>query len=80
VWVVSCEVTSFTAVEHALAELEPESAELQWVVRPENQLTLVGDAAEAVAKLWARLDELDDVQKVYCNAELPEPIMEAHGL
>jgi YebC/PmpR family DNA-binding regulatory protein len=80
VWVVSCEIASFTAVEQALAELEPESAALQWVTRPENQVTLVGPAAEAVAKLWARLDELDDVQKVYCNAELPEEIMEAHGL
>jgi YebC/PmpR family DNA-binding regulatory protein len=80
VWVISCEVTSFSAVEQALAGLEPETAELQWVARPEHQLTLVGDAAEAVAKLWARLDELDDVQKVWCNAELPDEIMEAHGI
>lgn len=80
VWVVSCEVASFAALEQALASLEPESAELQWVVRPENQLTLEADAAQAVAKLWAKLDELDDVQKVYCSAELPDEIMEAHGL
>jgi YebC/PmpR family DNA-binding regulatory protein len=80
VWVVSCELASFSAVEQALTELEPESAELSWVTRPENQITLVGDAAESVAKLWARLDELDDVQKVYCNAELPDEILEAHGL
>jgi YebC/PmpR family DNA-binding regulatory protein len=80
VWVVSCEVASFTPVEQALAGLEPETAELQWLARPESQLSLEGDAAEAVAKLWARLDELDDVQKVWCNAELPDEIMEAHGL
>ena len=58
----------------------PATAEPQWVARPENQLTLEGNAAEAVAKLWARLDELDDVQKVWCNAELPDEVMEAHGL
>lgn len=78
-WVVTCEPTSYAAVEAALADLEPDSAELQWVVRPENALSLTGDAAISVAKLWAKLDELDDVQKVYCNAELPDEIMEEHG-
>jgi YebC/PmpR family DNA-binding regulatory protein len=79
VWVVSCEPTSFAAVEAALADLEPESADIQWVVKPENVLTLVGDAAISVAKLWAKLDESDDIQKVYCNADLPDDIMEEHG-
>ena len=40
---------------------------------------LTGDAAISVAKLWAKLDESDDIQKVYCNAELPDDIMEEYG-
>ncbi|MFO7566090.1 MAG: YebC/PmpR family DNA-binding transcriptional regulator [Enhygromyxa sp.] len=78
-WVVTCDPTSFSAVEDALADLEPESAQIQWVVKPENALPLTGEAAIDVAKLWARLDENDDIQKVYCNADLPDDIMEEHG-
>jgi YebC/PmpR family DNA-binding regulatory protein len=79
VWVVSCAVESFAAVEQALAAHEAE-AEIRWVAKPENVMQLDGDTAEAVAKLWAKLDDLDDVQKIYCNAELPDAVMEAHGL
>lgn len=79
-WVVYCEVSSFATVEQALARLEPDSAEIQWVVKPENAVTLAGATAEAVAKLWAKLDDLDDVQKIWCNATLPDEVMEAHGL
>lgn len=79
VWVVTCEPTSFSDVEAALSDLEPDTAEIQWVVKPENALPLTGDAAISVAKLWAKLDESDDIQKVYCNAELPDDIMEEYG-
>jgi YebC/PmpR family DNA-binding regulatory protein len=80
VWVVTCEPSSFSAVEAALGELEPESAEVSWVVKPENALPLEGETAATVAKLWAKLDEQDDVQKVYCNAELDDAVMDEHGL
>lgn len=80
VWVVTCEFTGFAALEAALGEIETESAEIAWVAKPESTLPLEGEAAEAVAKLWAKLDEHDDIQKVYCNAELPDEIMEAGGL
>jgi len=33
----------------------------------------------SVAKFWARLDELDDVQDVFTNAELPDDVLEEHG-
>jgi YebC/PmpR family DNA-binding regulatory protein len=79
VWVVTGDPTSFSAIEAALADLEPESAEIQWVVKPENTLPLTGAAAISVAKLWAKLDEIDDIQKVYCNADLPDDIMEEYG-
>lgn len=79
-WIVTCQPSSLSDVESALADLEPDTVELQWVVKPENAMPLEAEAAEAVAKLWAKLDEQDDVQKIYCNADLPDEIMEAHGL
>lgn len=79
VWVVTCEPTLFSTVEAALADLEPDSAEIRWLVKPENALPLTGEAAIAVAKLWAKLDDNDDIQKIHCNAELPDDIVEAHG-
>jgi YebC/PmpR family DNA-binding regulatory protein len=80
VWVVTCEPSGFSAVQSALDELEPERAELTWLVKPENVKVVTGDAAHTVARLWAKFEEQDDVQKVFCNAELPEDVAEEHGL
>lgn len=79
VWVVVCGVTALHDVQGGLEDLEPQSADLQYVVKPESAVALEGDDAVAVAQFWARLDELDDVQGVSCNAELPDDVMEAHG-
>ena len=39
---------------------------------PDNTVSLEGDAADGMNKLTSELEELDDVQDVYTNAELPE--------
>ena len=39
---------------------------------PDNYVKLEGDAAQTMAHLTAELEDLDDVQEVYTNAELPE--------
>jgi YebC/PmpR family DNA-binding regulatory protein len=78
-WIVTGEPSSFSELAAALAEFEPDSAGIEWVVKPENSLSLSGDTAISVAKLWARLDECDEVQKVYCNANIPDDIMEEYG-
>jgi YebC/PmpR family DNA-binding regulatory protein len=78
-WIVTGEPSSFSELGSALAEFEPDSAGFEWVVKPENSLSLSGDAAISVAKLWAKLDEHDEVQKVYCNADIPDEIMEEYG-
>ena len=39
---------------------------------PDNTVSLEGDAADVMNKLTSELEELDDVQDVYTNAELPE--------
>lgn len=77
-WGVLCAPADFAAVQAELADLEP-TAEVRYMTKPENEKTIEGDAAISVAKLWALLDEHDDVQSVYSNAVLPDEIMEEYG-
>ena len=77
-WGVYCEPTSFNELQTALADLEP-SGEIQYLPKPESEISVSGDAAVSVAKLWAKLDEHDDVQKCYLNASLPDEVLEEYG-
>ena len=60
----------FEAVKNALeaAGLKPEGAEV--TMRAENTIELQGEDAERMQKLLDVLEDLDDVQDVYHNAEL----------
>ena len=51
------------------ANLTPGFAEV--TMRADNDIAVAGETAEQVQKLLDRLNELDDVQAVYSNAELP---------
>lgn len=51
------------------AGLKPGQAEVTW--RADNDVTVAGDTAIAVVKMLERLEDLDDVQSVYSNADLP---------
>lgn len=54
----------------ASANLEPESAGL--VYRPATETPLAGEDAEKVMRLLEALEDLDDVQEVFTNANFPE--------
>ena len=41
-----------------------------------NEVTLDRETAEKVMKLLLVLEELDDVQEVYSNADIPQDILE----
>lgn len=58
-------------VRNALASagFAPQRADV--VMRPENRVAVSGEAAETLRDLLGWLEELDDVQDVYHNAELP---------
>ncbi len=62
----------FETVQSALAKagLRPEVAEV--TMRPENVVPLTGEDAARMQKLLDVLEDLDDVQAVYHNAELEE--------
>lgn len=69
---VSTSIESFESVRKALAErgLEIENASLQWVAK--NMIEVKGEDAEKVMKLIESLEDLDDVQNVYSNADIIE--------
>jgi YebC/PmpR family DNA-binding regulatory protein len=62
----------FEKVKNALeaAGLKPELAEV--TMRPENTIALAGDEGQRMQKLLDMLEDLDDVQNVYTNAEIDE--------
>lgn len=69
---VLCSPADFEAVKEALAKagLIPEVAEV--TMRAENTLDLTGDDAAKMQKLLDVIEDLDDVQEVYHNANLSE--------
>ncbi|MCX7663436.1 MAG: YebC/PmpR family DNA-binding transcriptional regulator, partial [Tepidimonas fonticaldi] len=62
----------FEAVRDALqaAGLTPAMADITW--RPSNTVVLEGEDAQRMQKLLDAIEDLDDVQDVFHNAELPE--------
>jgi YebC/PmpR family DNA-binding regulatory protein len=69
---VLCAPHDFEAVKHALeaAGLKPELAEV--TMRPENAVELAGEDAQRMQKLLDVIEDLDDVQALYHNAELSD--------
>lgn len=69
---VSTSIESFESVRKALTEkgLEIENASLQWVAK--NLIEVKGEDAEKVMKLIESLEDIDDVQNVYSNADIIE--------
>ena len=67
---VICDPASFEAVQAALAKagLKPELAEV--TMRPENTIELSGEDGQRMQKLLDVIEDLDDVQALYHNAEI----------
>lgn len=57
------------------AGLPPDSAEVTQV--PATYAAVEGDVALSVLKLLDMLEDLDDVQNVYSNADIPDEVMDA---
>ena len=70
---------NFQAVKQAMidAGLEPVNAEVTYDATTKAELD--GETAEKLMKLIDALEDLDDVQEVYSNAEISDEIMEKLG-
>ena len=68
---------SFLKVKESMekAGLKPESAEV--TLRASNSVPIQGENAESVMKLLDALENLDDVQTVYSNADFPDEVLQA---
>ncbi len=73
---VLCNPDEFMDVKTALeaAGYKPENAEIVQI--PTTETTLNADDAEKMLKLIDRLEDLDDVQEVHTNADIPAKVME----
>lgn len=69
---ITTSVENFEAVRKALQEnnLKVDNASLQWIAK--NTLEVKGEDAEKVMKLIEALEDCDDVQNVYSNADIDE--------
>ena len=69
---VQAPVESFEPVRKALLNnnLQIENASLQWIAK--NNISVAGEDAEKVMKLIEGLEDIDDVQNVYSNADFDE--------
>lgn len=67
VLVLHCSFTNFGNLQKALEEkgINPITAEIEWI--PENTVSLNEEQAEEVLKLVDKLEQDDDVQKVFHN-------------
>ena len=57
------------------AQLAPDGAEV--TMRAATSVRLDGEQAASMVKLLEGLEDLDDVQNVYSNADIPEEILAA---
>lgn len=69
---ITTSIENFESVRKALQEnnLKVDNASLQWVAK--NTLEVKGEDAEKVMKLIEALEDCDDVQNVYSNADIDE--------
>jgi len=78
-WEITCDPGALRAVRDAIeaASIPVLSAELTMV--PQTQVPVDGPAARQVLALLDVLEELDDVQDVYANFDIPEEVLAQVG-
>lgn len=76
-FIISTDVAAFHAVQDGLKEhgIVPDQAELAMVAKA--TVEVAGDEAARLLKLLDALDDADDVQKVYFNADIADEAFEA---
>ena len=68
---------TFISVKEALQQVDLTPAEAEVTMRADTTTTLSEKEGESMLKLLDALDELDDVQNVYSNSDIPDSVYEA---
>jgi len=71
---ITCAATDYVAVVSAIQEADMVMESSEIVQRAANEIELSEADAEKVMKLVDALEDLDDVQEVFTNADFPESI------
>lgn len=73
---IQTDIESFETVRKALVddELTIENASLQWIAK--NTINIGGENAEKLLKLIESLEDSDDIQNVYSNADFDEEFVQ----
>ena len=67
-YIITCEIPEFSNLSKALEKFgEPEKAEIIW--QPKLTVEVDGEGAERIEHFVEALEDSDDVQKVYTNAD-----------
>jgi transcriptional/translational regulatory protein YebC/TACO1 len=66
------DTNDFESVKSALDKASIKISEAEITMLPQNTTNLEGKEAEKMIKLMETLEDCDDVQKVYTNADIPE--------
>ncbi len=65
----------FDAVKQAIEKASISYIEAEVTMLPQNTTSLKGKEAEQMIKLMDALDDCEDVQKIYTNADIPEDMV-----
>jgi YebC/PmpR family DNA-binding regulatory protein len=69
----------YEVVKEAIDAAEIATLSAEVTMLPQNMAELTGKDAEKMIKLMDALDDCDDVQKVYTNADIPDDVIDAMG-
>jgi len=77
VWEVITAPADFEKVKEALDRSSIQYTDAEITMLPKNTTNLQGKEAEQMVRLMDLLDDCEDVQKVYTNADIPDEIVNA---
>jgi YebC/PmpR family DNA-binding regulatory protein len=72
VWTILTEVPAFNTVKDRIEKAGLTITEAELAMVPDNLVTVRGEQAGQVVDLVDAIEDLDDVQKVYTNADIPD--------
>jgi transcriptional/translational regulatory protein YebC/TACO1 len=79
VWTVLTDIAAFNAVRDALEKAGYKVTQSELTMIPDTLTLVRGDHAKGVIDLIDALEDLDDVQKVYSNADIPDDVLAQLG-
>lgn len=71
-WLIECEAPRFHEVRAGLERAGLRVLEGELAMVPESFVAVVGEVAPVIAGLVETLEDLDDVQRVWTNADMPD--------